>query len=338
VKGSHRFKIDGLYKHANSDQHRSAQELASQLTKMKKTIDHMWMNQHQDLSKLLGAAKFCVGCNLSIRSYPKVCQLLRNSGVRFKTELYHTEYGFLELLNSASYVLKRKLEDKVKSSSFYSIIIDESTDISSTQELALIIRYFDKTSVAPRTEIMALIKMTNGDASYIKSCILMLLKSWGLSLPHLVGIATDGAAVMVGEENGVAAKLTEYCPFLVANHCIAHRLNLAYKSTENIMIREFEQVDDLVHGVYKYFKNSSKKLMDLERFAKLRKRKIYKILKIYDIRWLSKYNAFDNILKDYDSLLDLLQSHLKDKQRSDKERKVAANLHKSLSNPSLIFC
>lgn len=39
---------------------------------------------------------------------------------------------------------------------------------------------------------------------------------------------SDGAALMVGRENGVAAKLSKEQKSLVNIHCVAHRLALAF--------------------------------------------------------------------------------------------------------------
>ena len=43
----------------------------------------------------------------------------------------------------------------------------------------------------------------------------------------LVGIATDGASVMVGVKTDLTARFKEQCPWLLANHCMAHRLQLS---------------------------------------------------------------------------------------------------------------
>lgn len=58
--------------------------------------------------------------------------------------------------------------------------------------------------------------------------ILDLIKNTrGLELSGLMGFASDGASVMVGEENGVAARLKRLVPELYSAHCIAHREALA---------------------------------------------------------------------------------------------------------------
>ena len=48
-----------------------------------------------------------------------------------------------------------------------------------------------------------------------------------ISSSKIIGFASDGASVMVGKENGVAARLRKENPFMLNIHCIAHRLALA---------------------------------------------------------------------------------------------------------------
>lgn len=52
----------------------------------------------------------------------------------------------------------------------------------------------------------------------------------GLELSRLMGFASDGASVMIGAENGVAAKLKMLVSELHSAHCVAHREALAVGS------------------------------------------------------------------------------------------------------------
>ena len=56
---------------------------------------------------------------------------------------------------------------------------------------------------------------------------------YNLLISNLVVIATDGASVMVGGKTGLTTRFKEQCPCLLANHCMAHRLQLAAEKTAN---------------------------------------------------------------------------------------------------------
>lgn len=43
----------------------------------------------------------------------------------------------------------------------------------------------------------------------------------------LTGLCTDGASVMVGKREGLAAKLRQDCPCMINLRCVCHTLALA---------------------------------------------------------------------------------------------------------------
>ena len=65
----------------------------------------------------------------------------------------------------------------------------------------------------------------------LKLCV--VCRDLALEMQHLCGLGSDGAAVMLGIRGGVSKLLKDQVPFLVANHCIAHRLALAAGQAAN---------------------------------------------------------------------------------------------------------
>ena len=81
------------------------------------------------------------------------------------------------------------------------------------------------------TQFLALQSVKKADAVNIAAAIdtvasQTLSKDWK---DKLVALGTDGASVMLGRQNGVVAKLKEGKPFVVAVHCMNHRLKLSFK-------------------------------------------------------------------------------------------------------------
>jgi len=73
----------------------------------------------------------------------------------------------------------------------------------------------------------------------------------------LKGLATDGAALMIGKHNGVTAQLKEVNPVIINVHCICHNLALACTDT-NKEIAYIKQVEDTLRQLWTYFDNSPK--------------------------------------------------------------------------------
>ena len=49
----------------------------------------------------------------------------------------------------------------------------------------------------------------------------------------LFALGSDGASVMLGRRGGVSKLLMDHVPYLISNHCIAHRLALACGQAAN---------------------------------------------------------------------------------------------------------
>ena len=110
-------------------------------------------------------------------------------------------------------------------SPFFSLIIDESDDVALKKKLCICIRYI--VDAIPRTSFVAFVELPNGQASTIINAVEKEVEKCKLDWSRLVGFASDGCSVMTGAHQGVAAKLKEKAPCMVATHCLAHRLALA---------------------------------------------------------------------------------------------------------------
>ena len=55
----------------------------------------------------------------------------------------------------------------------------------------------------------------------------------GLDLQKMVIFTSDGASVMLGKNNGVAAILKREIPHLCEQHCVAHQEDLAVEDAWN---------------------------------------------------------------------------------------------------------
>lgn len=115
--------------------------------------------------------------------------------------------------------------------SFFSLIIDESTDISVKKFLGLIIIYFSESQNQIVTTFLDMPQLFDFSASGIVEVIKKILLKYNLKLNNLIGIGTDNASVMTGVNNGVYVKLKEEIPNLILIRCICHSLQLATSSS-----------------------------------------------------------------------------------------------------------
>ena len=93
----------------------------------------------------------------------------------------------------------------------------------------------------------------------ITKSVLDELSECGLSVDQLLGLCSDGASVMAGKRNGVAAKLKELNKSLVSVHCICHKLSLACCDTSDEIVY-IKEVERWLIQIWKFFENSPNRL------------------------------------------------------------------------------
>ena len=135
------------------------------------------------------------------------------------------------MIIALSDIIKEELVKKIKESKGYACLIDEVTDISNVQNVLTFIRfyYIEKGMTVSKKNLKQCQQMLYLSFCASKMCLDVL----GLNLEELIGFCSDGASVMTGKDNGVAAsfKQLEECCGMLSVHCICHRLALACGDT-----------------------------------------------------------------------------------------------------------
>ena len=113
--------------------------------------------------------------------------------------------------------------------SHFSVIIDETTDVSTAKELAVVTRVYDGESMNTNCPLYNLLEIARGDADSLFQALVGLLERDGISLNNIIGFAADTTNVMFGEHNSVASRLKEksltyflYAAFVTVHTCVHH--------------------------------------------------------------------------------------------------------------------
>lgn len=120
----------------------------------------------------------------------------------------NAKYTSPDVVNEIQQVLSRciksDIRDEIQKSPYFAIMIDESTDIATTK--ALIVYAHVICDGIRKTRFLADIKLDKCDAQSIEGALEDVLKDYGLDYRSCMGFGSDGASVMTGCENGVAAR------------------------------------------------------------------------------------------------------------------------------------
>ncbi|CAG8808762.1 6033_t:CDS:2, partial [Dentiscutata erythropus] len=173
-----------------------------------------------------------------------------------------------ELLYSISSSIEDNIWKELSLASAIGIIVDESTDIDMESHLIIYVRYFINGVIKIR--FLSLLEIENKDAKSIYSVITKPFIA--NKVDHKIfSFTSDGASVMQGKISGV-----EFCIY----------------------------AKSVLKKIYAFFSNSSKRIQTLSTYQETLNNPQLKILKIFDVRWLSLYEAVNNICFSIEPLLD----------------------------------
>ncbi|CAI6376250.1 unnamed protein product [Macrosiphum euphorbiae] len=183
-----------------------------------------------------------------------------------------------DLISCISEFLINQIKNKIKQCKFYSIQIDDTTDISQKTQCSIIIRFVtDKSELVERF----------------------------LGFHNVIGQCYDGACVMSGHLTGLQARVKEVAPNALFTHCLAHRLNLVLQHGCSINAKCRIFFANLT-GIAAYFHNSTSRTNFVDtivgkripQFVQTRWSSRSKILHTIVNEWSGFINVFDCISKD----------------------------------------
>ena len=191
------------------------------------------------------------------------------------------------------------LVDLMKSSMF-SILIDESTDVSAKKSLCITIRIFDKERHKICDCFYDLPEATDASAYGLTNLILDRFAKDDIPFKdNLIGYCSDNANVVAGQNTSVAARLKQLVPNLFVLGCTSHSINLCAQKACTELPSYFEP---MLRNIYSYIMSSPKRIKEFEKIQELLDDKILKILKLCETRWSATEYVTQRILSLHDPL------------------------------------
>ena len=227
---------------------------------------------------------------------------------------YDSSYAALEFLEAISNHFTEEINTKLASASVITLLCDESTDIATHKKLSLWARVIniDQKIIVPETLFLSDVFLEKGDGVTIAEAIKKELSDRGVVFSKVMGLGTDGATVMTGQNMGVTGLLLRENPQMLNVHCLAHRVALVTSQAAQYfpVLKDFQQT---LTNMFYYFNESSNKVQTLEELQKILNLPILKIREIHEVRWLSFFEALLSVYRTFPALLAYFDSIKKQK-------------------------
>lgn len=117
-----------------------------------------------------------------------------------------------DFINLCGRTIQEFLIEDVKKAEAFSILADETADMSGKEQLSIGARFFDEQKFILREECLGFVQITALDARSISEVIDSFIQSHGLDPMKCVGQGYDGANTMSGIHGGVQTILMETFP------------------------------------------------------------------------------------------------------------------------------
>ncbi|KAL4100753.1 hypothetical protein QTP88_020785 [Uroleucon formosanum] len=226
---------------------------------------------------------FCGQQNIAIRGHRDDGKLIdidnsessptSNEGNFRKLLRLRIRAGDNELLDCIGSVIKSQIVKNVQNSGYYSIMFDETSDISCVESIRT-------NDVLASGET----KLTGVTLGHIVLDI--LTKDLGLDLKRCVGVATDGCAVMVSEDCGAVTTIKKECSIAVYCPCYNHALNNSLAQTSKIVL--IRNTIGTLKEIIAFFNASAKRHLVLKNIST-------KILTgLLDLKWPRVYDLLND--------------------------------------------
>jgi len=183
----------------------------------------------------------------------------------------------------------------------FSILIDESTDISDTKLLCILVRYVSPLNKKVKTQLLQLVALNATDCSAEKlfETFKNILEKNEIPITNIVRMASDNASVMIGCNNSFMQRLKLEVPGLITLNCICHSSALvASKACKTLP----SSCENLIRGVSTYISGSAKRCAILVEFQDFFNVERKKLLKLSNTRWLVLQKCVVRLLDNWDVL------------------------------------
>ena len=173
---------------------------------------------------------------------------------------YLSKYSQNRMLLLLGKQTKEYIINEIKQSKQFSLMLDECTDASTKEQMAVVVRYCVEANgtINVKERFLELVECDTGTTGQaIADKVEAVITSLGLDSSGFRAITTDGAGNMSGKYRGAATLLQERFPGLCHIHCYSHVLNLAI--VKACKLQSVQNMMESIKSIHYFFEKSAKR-------------------------------------------------------------------------------
>lgn len=195
----------------------------------------------------------------------------------------------------------------------FSVIIDESTDVTTTHSFCIIVRYYDYSSQCVRKSLWDMVEIyvneeSLASAEQIFEKFINSFESEDVPVTNMLSFCSDTCNLMLGQFESVSTKLRQKILGIQIIKCNSHMEHLSARAAMKSLPAAIEK---FVTDVYNYISKSAKRMKRWHLSQKKSRVKALNVLHPNPTRWLSLSQSVARLMKRWEHLRNFL-SHEKD--------------------------
>ncbi len=248
---------------------------------------------------------FTIGEELILPSTKDICrELLGEDAVKKIAQVPLSASTVTRRIEEIAEDIETQLLERINTSPWYALQVDESTDVDNKAILLVYVRYLYQEDV--HEDMLCALSLPNNTTAAELFKALDGYISGKLKWSFCVGICTDGAAAMTGRLSGLTARIKEVTPECESTHCIIHREMLASRKMPPELNSVLNDVIKVINHVKAHALNSRL----FEQLCEEMDAEHRRLLLYTEIRWLSRGKSLTRVFE----LREPLQRFLSEKK------------------------
>ena len=292
-----------LVRHKDTDKHKRNYESAKSISKISQFLSKKTSTENEQIAKseLLFVGYFAED-HIPFAHADHLLTLCKrafsDSKIASKLSMKQTKISYI-MQDGVAFHEKLEVANIHRRNKF-SITIDESTDISVIQVLAVVVRYFDPSRQNVLDTLLDTITEEDGTAQGLYQAVKNLLKEKNIPFENIVGFGSDSCSSMMGQKSGFKKLLKDDIPSVFVRGCICHSMALCASHAVKVLPSYLEA---FLKDVTSYFSRSSKRRRDFLAIQEAVGVVPHKMIKLAQTRWLSREKVITTIIEQYDALI-----------------------------------